>query len=251
MVDKDVIQSKEFGYEFGTYSDKVNKTTNVKSITVSPITNLKLMHSMIENKSNLAITVLPLSIIQSGFPLSEHDFELLRSLTNNNIRTVSISTAWLYSQNGAFGYFLQTLGINKFTSDKVSLSSGKNVYKWNTNGVLFKDFLANLSHLTHRWTAFEYASEDKPLSFTIDKSLDSNNDLDSLKKEGITTVLGFNLDSNILLDYQKSKMNYIFVPIYDFCNIALRKFAQLLQMKVEQKVTFFPFEIKNWLNGKK
>lgn len=249
MCDKDVIRSKDFGIEFGTYAEKVTKSTKVKTIFVSTFADLRLTHSMIENKSNLAITIMPLSIIENSFPLSERDFELLRSLTTNNIKTISLSNNWLYSQNGAFAYFLQTLGINQFKQDKVSLSPGNNVFRWNTNGLSFKDFLANLSHLTKKWTAFNNASEDKPECFVLEKQELSLKELERLRTEGITTVISFNLDSKRLKGYKQNKMNLLFIPIQDFCNIALRKFSQLLQMKVEQKVIFYPHKIEDWISA--
>jgi len=248
MCDKDVIRSKGFGIEFGTYAEKVTKSTIVKTIFVSTFANLRLMHSMNENKSNLVITIMPLSIIENGFPLSERDFELLRSLTTSNIKTMSLSNSWLYSQNGAFVYFLQTLGINQFKQGKVSLSPGNNIYCWNTIEISFKDFLANLSHLTKRWTAFNNTSEDKSECFVLERQGLSWEELKKLKKEGVTTVVSFNLDSKRLKEYTQNKMNFLFIPIQDFCNVALRKFSQLLQMKVEQKVIFYPQEIVNWIS---
>ncbi len=249
MCDKDVIRSKDFGIEFGTYAEKVTKSTKIKTIFVSTFANLRLMHSMNENKSNLVITIMPLSIIENGFPLSERDFELLRSLTTNNIKTMSLSNSWLYSQNGAFAYFLQTLGINHFKQDKVSVSPSNNIYSWKTSGISFKDFLANLSHLTKRWTAFNNTSMDESECFALERQELSLEELKKLKKEGVTTVISFNLDSKRLKDYQQNKMNFLFLPIQDFCNIALRKFSQLLQMKVEQKVIFYPQEIVNWISN--
>ena len=250
MCDKDVTLNKGFGIEFGTYAEKVTKATKVKTIFVSTFANLRLTHSMNENKSNLVITIMPLSIIENGFPLSERDFELLRSLTTNNIKTMSLSNNWLYSQNGAFAYFLQTLGIQQFNQDKVSVSPGNTIYRWNTSGISFKDFLANLSHLTNRWTAFNNTSEDKSECFVLETQEFSWQELKILKKEGVTTVVSFNLDSKQLDKYQQNKMNFLFIPIQDFCNVALRKFSQLLQMKVDQKVIFYPQEIVNWISAK-
>ena len=249
MCDKEVIQSDEFGLEFGTYSQKVTKATNIKSITVSTFTNLRLLHAMHEEKSNLVITILPLSIIENGFPLSERDFELLKSLVNNNIKTISLSKEWLYSQNGAFTYFLQTLGINKFEIEKISSIQGFKLYQWVPKEISFKDFLASLSHLTKRWSAFRFSAEDKPIKFIIEKQPLSKNELSLLRKEGINTVISFNLDSTKLNDYQNNKMNYLFIPLQDFCDISLRKFAQLLQMKVEQKVIFHPQEVAVWISS--
>jgi hypothetical protein len=248
MCDNDVIRNKGFGLEFGTYAEKVTKSTIVKTIFVSTFANLRLMHSMNDNKSNLVITIMPLSIIENGFPLSERDFELLRSLTTNNIKTMSLSNNWLYSKNGAFAYFLQTLGVNKFNQDKVSVSPGNNISLWNTSEISFKDFLANLSHLTKKWIAFNNTSEDKPECFVLEKQELSSEELKKLKKEGVTTVVSFNLDSKRLKEYKQNKMNFLFIPIQDFCNVALRKFSQLLQMKVEQKVIFYPQEIVNWIS---
>ncbi len=249
LCDKEVIRSKDFGIEFGTYAEKVTKSIKVKTIFVSTFASLKLTHLMNENKSNLAITLMPLSIIENGFPLSERDFELLRSLTTNNIKTMSLSNNWLYSQNGAFAYFLQTLGITQFERGKVSASPGNNIYSWNISGISFKDFLANLSHLTKRWTAFNNTSEDKSECFVMEKQELSQEELKGLKKEGVTTVVSFNLDSKRLKEYRQSKLNYLFIPIQDFCNVALRKFSQLLQMKVEQKVIFYPQEMVNWISA--
>ena len=248
MCDKNVIQSKGFGIEFGTYAEKVTKSIKVKTIFVSTFANLRLTHSMNENKSNLVITLMPLSIIENGFPLSERDFELLRSLTTNNIKTMSLSYNWLYSQNGAFAYFLQTLGINQFKQGKVYISPSNNMYRWNTSGISFKDFLANLSHLTKRWTAFSNTSEDRSECFVLETQELSREELKILKNEGVTTVVSFNLDSKRLKEYRENKLNFLFIPLQDFCNVALRKFSQLLQMKVEQKVIFYPQELVNWIS---
>ncbi|MHA1483063.1 MAG: hypothetical protein ACTSQA_06465, partial [Candidatus Heimdallarchaeaceae archaeon] len=63
-------------------------------------------------------------------------------------------------------------------------------------------------------------------------------------------VVSFNLDSKRLKGYRQNKLNFLFIPIQDFCNVALRKFSQLLQMKVDQKVIFYPQEIVNWISAK-
>ncbi|MBY9000573.1 MAG: hypothetical protein KGD64_06645 [Candidatus Heimdallarchaeota archaeon] len=248
MCDKEVTQTKDFGIEFGTYAEKITKATTIKSIFVSTCTNFKLIHAMNENKSNLAITIFPLSIIESGFPLSERDFEMMRSLMTNNIKTISLSKNWLYSQNGAFGYFLQTLGINQYKHSKESVSQGINIYRWDIETISFKDFLASLSHLTKRWSAFYKTSENQPISLVLENQQVSGEELAQLKKEGVTTVVGFNLNSQRLNAYQENKMNFLFIPIQDYCNIALRKFSQLLQMKVDQKVIFQPQDVVGWIS---
>ena len=249
MCDKEVIQSKDFGIEFGTYAEKITKATIVKSIFVSEYTNFKLVHAMNEHKSTLAITIFPLSIIESGFPLSERDFELMRSLTTNNIKTISLSTNWLYSHNGAFGYFLQTLGVNQYKQNKVLVSQGANVYRWDIESISFKDFLASLSHLTKRWSVFHNVAEAQSSSFVLEYQQLSDEELIRLKKEGVTTIIGFNLDSKRLKKFQENNLNFLFIPIQDYSNIALRKFSQLLQMKVDQKVIFQPQEIVNWISA--
>ena len=42
-------------------------------------------------------------------------------------------------------------------------------------------------------------------------------------------------------------MNFLFIPFVDYCNIALRKFAQVLQLETNEKVLFHPFEAKEWI----
>ncbi|MHA2254527.1 MAG: hypothetical protein ACXAAM_00455 [Candidatus Heimdallarchaeaceae archaeon] len=88
LTDKEVYQSSDFGIEFGTYAPRVLSAINVKSIVVSPFVNLKLIHFMNENKANLSMTVLPLPFTTSNFPLSESNFEILRSLVTNKVSNI-------------------------------------------------------------------------------------------------------------------------------------------------------------------
>ena len=107
----------------------------------------------------------------------------------------------------------------------------------------------DFSHLTKGCSVFHNVAEAQSSSFVLEYQQLSEEELIRLKKEGVTTIIGFNLDSKRLKKFQENNLNFLFIPIQDYSNIALRKFSQLLQMKVDQKVIFQPQEIVNWISA--
>jgi len=247
ICDRETKRSKDFGIEFGTFSPHKLKATNVKCIVVSPLMNLKLVHFMNDNKANVAVTLLPLSIIENKFPLSEIDFELLRSLITNNIKTIRLPHKWLHSVKGSFPYFLQTLGLSKMDDSSLVTETDKKLTMWNLPEMSFQDFLVTLSHLNKKWIAHSFGIQEDKLSFVLENEKFSSSDFQELKEEGINTIVSFHLDSSSIPIYQKNRMNFLFIPFVDYCNIALRKFAQVLQLETNEKVLFHPFKAKEWI----
>lgn len=247
ICDKEKRDSKGFGVEFGTYSHKVLQGTSVKCITLSPLMNLRLTHFMNENNSNLAITILPLSIAEKNFPLSEKDFELLKSLVTNNIKTIKLPISWIYSSKGSFAYFLQTIGIKTSENSKILGIIDESITKWDLPGITFNDFLSSLNHTNKKWLAYNFCSDEKELSIVLENKEYKQREIEKLRMEGINTIVGFKLDSGKVPLYQQNKINYLYVPFIDYCNVALRKFAQILQLEINEKVVFRPSETKNWI----
>ena len=245
ITDKEIYLSSDFGIEFGTYAPRVLSAINVKNIVVSPFVNLKLVHFMNENKSNLALTVLPLPFTTKNFPLSESNFEILRSLITNNIKTMRLPEKWIYAKNGSFKYFAQTLGISKIESSCILLNSEAELPCWDVSTPTFEDFLTSLSHLNKKWLTYSYAPEDSNLRLILEEDFSQEN-YEELKENGVSTIISFDLDTRKALEIQKQKLNYIFIPFLDYCNISLRKFSQILQLETNEKVLFFPQETINW-----
>ena len=248
ICDKEVHQASDFGIEFGTYTPEKIKSSNVKCITVTPYVNLKLIHFMNENKSNLAITGLPLSFRNNSFPLSEIDFEMLKSLVNNNIKTINLSENWIHSQKGGFSYLLQTLGFTKIDYAKINLSTGNTLSNWSISSMKFNDFITSLSHLTKNWLAYALAPEDTEISFVSDNQSLSRSEIEEIKKKGISNIVAFSFDSRNLRLYQKCKMNFLYIPFIEFYNISLRKFSQVLQLETNEQVLFYAHKDIDWIS---
>ena len=248
LCDKEVRNSENFGIEFGTFSVHKLKATNVKCIVTSPLMNLKLVHFMKENSAALAITLLPLSITKTNFPLSERDFELLKALITNNIKTIRLPAEWLYSLKGSFAYFLQTLGLTNANNSEMTGIVDVPLINWIIQSMNFNDFLTNLGHLNKKWLAYSFAAENLDVSFVLEKGDFSSKELELLHKEGVNTIVSFKVDSEKIPLYQRNKMNLIYLPYIDYCNIALRKFAQVLQLEVGEQVLFQPFKTKEGIN---
>ena len=246
MCDKEVCQASDFGIEFGTYAPEKIKSSKIKCITVSPFVNLKLIHFMNENKSNLAITGVPLSFRDNRFPLSEIDFEMMKSLIHNNIKTIDLSEQWIYSQKGGFSYLLQTLGFAKIEYTKMNLSTEKTINNWSISSIRFNDFITSLSHLTKHWIAYPLAPEDVEMSFIFDNQSLSRSELEEIKKKGISNIIGFSFDSRKLHLYQKYKMNFLYIPFIEFYNVSLRKFSQVLQLETNEQVLFYAQKDVEW-----
>ena len=250
LCDKEVYQTSDFGIEFGTFAPEKIKSSNVKCITVSPFVNLKLIHFMNENKSNLTITGIPLSFRENRFPLSEIDFEMLKSLVSNNIKTINLSESWIYSQKGGFSYLLQTLGFTKIDYTLLKLSTEKTISNWSVPSIRFNDFITSLSHLTKNWLAYSLAPEDIEMSFVFDNQSLSQFDMEEIRKKGISNIIGFAFDSRKLHLLQKYKMNYLYIPFIEFYNIALRKFSQVLQLETNEQVLFYAQKDVEWITDK-
>jgi hypothetical protein len=209
--------------------------------------NLKLVHFMKENNATLAITMLPLTITETTFPLSERDFELLKALITNNIKTMRLPEEWIYSLKGSFAYFLQTLGLSNSSTTELTNISDSPLIAWSLQSMSFGDFLTNLGHLNKRWISYSFAPEDSDLSLIIERKDFSTEELKLLQKEGVNTVVSFKVDSRKIPLYQKHKLNLIYIPFLDYCNIALRKFAQVLQLEVGEQVLFYASESRDWM----
>ena len=248
ICDREVKNSEQYGIEFGTFSPNKLSATHIKCIVTSPAMNLKLVHFMKENNATLAITLLPLVITQKSFPLSESNFELLKALIANNIKTIRLPDEWIYSQQGSFPYFMQTLGLSDSSASEISGILDSPLLNWVVQSLSFNDFLTNLSHLNKKWLAYPFAQEATNLSFILEKEDFSERELELLHEEGINTIIGFKINSKKIPLYQKHKMNLIYISYNDYCNIALRKFAQVLQLEVGEKVLFYPFDTKNWIS---
>ena len=218
ICDKEVIDSENFGIEFGTYSEHKLKATNVKCIITSPIMNLKLVHFMKDNNASLAITLLPLSITQTKFPLSERDFELLKALVTNNIKTIHLPEEWIYSQKGSFAYFLQTLGLTNVTATELTKIDAFPLIKWDTQNIAFGDYLTNLSHLNKNWFAYPFAHDDSNLSMVLERNSFSSTQLEFLQNEGVNTILPHRslTDGNVysVLFYAFSPLFFLYVFFY-------------------------------------
>ncbi|TFG08640.1 hypothetical protein EU534_02685 [Candidatus Heimdallarchaeota archaeon] len=247
ICDKEVKEAKKYGIEFGTFSQHKLEGSTVKCIVTSPYMNLKLVHYMKENNASLAITLIPLSITKTTFPLSEIDFELLKALIINNVKTMLLPNEWIYALQGSFAYFLQTLGLSSSSTSEVSGVLNTPLITWTIESISLDDFLTNLGHLNKRWLSHSFASDSSSLSFVLEKEDFSDKQLQQLQKEGVNTIVSFKIDSRKIPLYQKHKLNFIYIPFLDYCNIALRKFAQVLQLEIGEKVLFYPSESKDWL----
>jgi len=176
ITDKEVIQSPDFGIEFGTYSQRVLSAINIKNIVVSPFVNLKLIHYMNDNKANLVLTAMPLPFTTKNFPLSESNFEVLRSLVVNNIKTLRLPEKWIYSMNGSFKYFAQTLGISNIETSNLILENERKTPYWTLPNISFEDFLSSLSHSNKKWLTYSYAHKDAKLSIALEEQSFSQQD---------------------------------------------------------------------------
>jgi hypothetical protein len=205
---------------------------------------------MKENNATLAINLLPLSITETNFPLSEIDFELLKALVTSNIKTVRLPNEWVYALQGSFAYFLQTLGLSGSTTTELTKILDKPLVNWLIQSMSFDDFLTNLGHLNKKWLAYPSAPKDSDLSFVLERDDFSDRELKLLQKEGVNTVVSFKIDSKRVPLYQRNKINLIYIPFIDYCNLALRKFAQVLQLEVGEQVLFHPHETKEWISYK-
>ena len=248
ICDKEVKNSKSFGIEFGSFSQHKLEAIQVKCIVTSPVMNLKLVHFMKENNATLAINLLPLSITETPFPLSERDFELLKALVTNNIKTVRLPDEWIYALQGSFAYFLQTLGLSGSITTELTGVLENPLVSWEIKSMSFDDFLTNLGHLNKKWLAYHFAPKDSNLSFVLERDDFTERELEILQKEGVNTVVSFKIDSKRIPLFQKNRINLIYIPVIDYCNIALRKFAQVLQLELGEKVLFHPHETKEWIN---
>ncbi|MHA1396557.1 MAG: hypothetical protein ACTSSG_07705 [Candidatus Heimdallarchaeaceae archaeon] len=251
LVDKEVLKDEGFGLEFGTFTIEKLKATSIKSIVVSSQMSLKLVHFMNETNSNLAITILPLPVLESSFPLSEKNFELLKALVSNNLRTFRLTEGWLFSSRGSFIYFLHTLGISKLDYSCLDFGPNLTLNTWTVPHLSFDDFLTSLSHHSKNWVAYSYNRNSAPLRFIMEKQNFTTKDLKTLKKEGINVVVSYVNDSKRMRFFQEAKVNFLFIPFTEYCNIALRKFSQILQLELNEKVLFYPHEVSGWKTATK
>ena len=249
LLNTDLYRYPGFGLEFGISSEDKLQHSSLHGIVVSPFVNLKLAVFMKKQRLNAAISILPFPVLSSNPPFSTENYELLRSFVTNDYTTFVLSEQWIYSPVGAMNYFMQTLSISNLKSKILDLSEEDQVTIWETNDLSPDDFLSTLSLLSSKW--FAYLSSSKLLSpFVLwPKSL-SFKDITRLKSEGVRTVFSFVYDSASIRHFKHSQMTYIFLDVWEFCNIALRKFAQVLQLEVDVPVFHFPQELPTWVSSK-
>ena len=250
LCDHQITNSSEYGAEFGSFSDNKLDKTNVKGVVVTPYMTLRALHFMSEKKANLAVSVLPLPLFESQLPLSEKNFELLRSLVSNDIRTVTLSKNWAYSTNEGISYFLRTLGFKRIEKIEITLPSSQFFTAITIPEVNFKDFLSSLSHLTNNWFALQNSPKDSEFTFIFSENDLSLIDLQSLKKEGVENILSFAFNSEQARFLKQYKLNHLILPFIDFLNIALRKFSQVLQLEIGESVYFYSQDSEHFLNIK-
>jgi len=250
LCDRQITNSSEYGAEFGSFSDNKLNKVNVKGVVVTPYATLRALHFMSEKKVNLAVSVLPLPLFGSQLPLSEKNFELLRSLVFNDIRTVTLSKNWAYSINDGISYFLRTLGFKRIEKTEITLPSSRSFTAITIPEVKFEDFLSSLSHSTNNWFALQNSPKNSEFTFIFSENDLSLIDLQSLKKEGIESILSFAFDSEKSRFLKQCKLNHLILPFIDFLNIALRKFSQVLQLEIGESVYFYSQESEHLLNAK-
>ncbi|MHA1687378.1 MAG: hypothetical protein ACTSYD_13420 [Candidatus Heimdallarchaeaceae archaeon] len=249
LLNTDSYNYLGFGLEFGSSSEERFQHPLLNGIVVSPFVNLKLAVFMKKQRLNAAVTILPLSLLSTNPPFSAENYELLRSFVTNDYMTFVLSKQWLYSPIGAMDYFMQTLSISNLRSNILDLSDKDQIVIWDTEDLTPNDFLSSLSLLTRKW--FAYPSSSKSLTpFVLwPKSL-SSDDITKLRNEGVKTIFSFVYDSAIVRYFKHSQITYIFLDFWEFCNIALRKFAQILQLEVDIPVYHFSQDFPIWLSAK-
>lgn len=250
LCDHQITNSSGYGAEFGSFSDNKLDKTNVKGVVVTPYVTLRALHFMSEKKVNLAVSVLPLPLFESQLPLSEKNFESLRSLVSNGIRTVTLSKNWAYSTNDGISYFLQTLGFKRVEKIEITLPSSQSFSAITIPEINFEDFLSSLSHLTNNWFALQNSPKDSEFTFIFSENDLSLIDLQSLKKEGVENILSFAFNSEKARFLKQYKLNHLTLPFIDFLNISLRKFSQVLQLEIGESVYFYSQESEHFLNAK-
>ena len=250
LCDRQITNSSEYGAEFGSFSDNKLDKIIVKGVVVTPYVTLRALHFMSEKKVNLAVSVLSLPLFGSQLPLSEKNFELLRSLVLNDIRTVTLSKNWVYSIDDGISYFLKTLGFKKIEKIDITLPSSQSFTAITIPEVNFEDFLSSLNHLTNNWFALQNSPKNSDFTFIFSENDLSLIDLQSLKKEGVESILGFAYNSEKARFLKQYKLNRLILPFIDFLNIALRKFSQVLQLEIGESVYFYSQESEHLLNTK-
>ncbi|MHA2357532.1 MAG: hypothetical protein ACXABK_02030 [Candidatus Heimdallarchaeaceae archaeon] len=163
---------------------------------------------------------------------------------------MQLTEEWIYSANGGFKFFIQTLGISKVNHLKVSLKGEEKIPGWSIPKITFEEFLSSISHLSKKWFAYPCTSDEHSLSIVLEETDFDKKDITSLKNSDISTIVSFKLDTRKIREYQKIKLNYLFIPFMDFCNISLRKFSQVFQLETDKKVLFYPQETKKWITYK-
>ncbi len=233
---KELYSSHPFSIEFGSSSINRLQNTTVKGVAIATYVNLKFVHFMVENKLNIALTLFPLSFYEKRGSLDDKDHELIRSLVTHDLWVVKLPESWLYASHGGLLYFLQTLGISNVSYDYFKLSNGKTLTNWQIPSLTLKEFLLNLQHLNKNWLIGSNKLDSANLSLVFETEPFTYNDLSTLKNEGVNTIVSFNFDSKNYMLYSAEKLNYFFIPLNDFCNIALKKFAQVLQFDTATKI---------------
>lgn len=247
LLNTDSYYYPAFGLEFFSLSEDKLNHPSINGIVVSPFVSLKTALFMKEHDLNSAVSILPLSPLSSTPPFSPEDYELLRVLITNNYTTFVLSDQWLFSPVGAMYYFAKILGIDNLSHTILDVSENDQIVIWRSEHIEFHDFLSSLSNLSETWFAYPHSSTPNLSPFVLSLGPISVSDIDLLKREGVNTVFSFSYNSTLLRQLQKSKMAFVFLDYWDFCNISLRKFSQILQLEVDIPVYFFQQGFPNWL----
>ena len=97
---------------------------------------------------------------------------------------------------------------------------------------------------------YSYAPENAEISLVLEKDFFNLDEIKLLKENGVNTIISFALDSRNLQLYKDNKMNILYLPFLDYCNLSLRKFSQLLHLESDVNTSFCPQEADSWLSYK-
>ncbi len=245
LCDPVVNHSPSFGVEFGSHSLDHLKRKKVSGVAVSSFINLHLFHFMKENGLNIALSLAPLPIFEKKEKFMEGDFELIKALAQENYWTVRLPSIWVFSKNGSSSYFLQTLGINKVKKEVITIEQNRELLVIDLPNVVWSEFIMSLGHLSTNFLNIESYAYDSVRMVLADKIL-TKTDIVKIKRENINSMISFKVDSRNFQNYVSQKLNVLFIDYWEYCNIALRKFSQMLQLEAEVKTVYYNQPVQAW-----